>query len=160
MPDQPALPQVGQPAPDFSLTDGDGKTVSLADYRDKQAVVLYFYAKDDTPGCTKEACAFRDLGGEFAAKGAAILGVSPQDANSHTAFTGKYGLNFPLLSDPDHGMIEAYGSWGEKVFMGNHSIGVLRNTFVIDKGGVIRAVFPSVKVDGHADEVMAAVAAL
>jgi peroxiredoxin Q/BCP len=160
MPDKPLLPQVGEPAPDFSLTDGDGATVNLADFKGKQALVLYFYPKDDTPGCTREACAFRDLGSEFADAGAAILGVSPQDAKSHTKFTTKYGLNFPLLSDPDHAMIERYGSWGEKVFMGNRSMGVLRNTFVIDKDGVIRAVFPSVKVDGHADEVLAAVKAL
>jgi peroxiredoxin Q/BCP len=148
--------KVGEPAPDFSLTANDGRTVSLAAFRDKQAVVLYFYPKDDTPGCTKEACAFRDLTPDFAEKGAAILGVSPDSIDSHVKFREKFGLPFPLLADPDHAVAERYGVWKEKKNYGRTYMGIERTTVVIDKDGRIRKVFPKVSVEGHADAVLAA----
>jgi peroxiredoxin Q/BCP len=153
-------PAAGQPAPAFELAGSGGKTISLDDFRGKQAVVLYFYPKDDTPGCTKEACAFRDMGAQFAEAGAAILGVSTDDVASHDKFAGKFSLNFPLLADTDKSVSLAYGTWGEKTNYGKTSMGTLRTTFVIDRDGVIRNVFPSVKVDQHADEVLEAVRAL
>lgn len=148
--------KVGEPAPDFSLTANDGKTVSLADFRDKQAVVLYFYPKDDTPGCTREACAFRDLSAEFGAKGAVILGVSPDSVNSHVTFREKFGLPFPLLADTDHAVAERYGVWKEKRNYGRTYMGIERTTVVIGKDGTVKRVFPKVSVDGHADAVLAA----
>lgn len=150
-------PQVGDPAPTFTLPTTDGRQVSLDDFTGKQAVVLYFYPKDDTPGCTKEACTFRDMRGEFAAKGAEILGVSPDSVSSHEKFREKFQLPFPLLADEGHAIAEKYGVWQEKTFMGKTSMGIARTTFVIGRDGKVSAVFPNVKVDGHGDEVMQAV---
>jgi peroxiredoxin Q/BCP len=154
------MPAVGQPAPPFSLPMTGGKTISLADFKDKQAVVLYFYPADDTPGCTKEACAFRDLGTQFAEAGAAILGVSTDSVDSHEKFAGKFNLNFPLLADTDKSVSTAYGTWGEKSLYGKKYIGTTRATFVIDRQGIVRKVYPRVKVDQHADQVLAVVRAL
>ena len=148
--------QAGDQAPDFDLATSKGR-VALRDLRGKR-VVLYFYPKDDTPGCTKEACSFRDSFGRFEDAGAVVIGVSPDDGASHSRFTEKFGLPFTLASDPDHATAAAYGSWGPKTFMGRSYEGVLRNTFVIDPEGKIARVFPNVKPDGHADEVLAALA--
>jgi peroxiredoxin Q/BCP len=148
--------KVCEPAPAVSLVADDGKTVSLQDFRDKQAVVLYFYPKDDTPGCTKEACSFRDLSAEFAEKGAVILGVSPDDAKSHLKFRDKFSLPFPLLSDPGAEVAQRFGIWVEKTNYGKKYMGVERTTVVIGKDGTIKKVFPKVSVDGHVEEVLAA----
>ena len=145
----------GQDAPDFTLTTGDGETVSLGDLRGRK-VVLYFYPRDDTPGCTVEACAFRDAGPLFEARGAVVYGVSADNLRSHQRFTNKYGLTFPLLSDPDHRVAEAYGSWGPKTYMGRTYEGILRNTFLIDEQGKVARIWEKVKPQGHADEVLAA----
>jgi peroxiredoxin Q/BCP len=151
------LPAVGQPAPDFTLRSTDDTEVSLSSFKGKQAVVLYFYPKDDTPGCTAEACAFRDLRTLFHEHGAEILGVSPDTVASHKKFQAKYHLTFPLLADPDHAVAERYGVWQQKKFMGRQYMGIARTTFVIDKDGTIKAVFPNVKVEGHADQVLEAI---
>ena len=147
--------EVGKPAPDVSLVSDKGETVSLADFKDKQAVVLYFYPKDDTPGCTKEACSFRDLSAEFAEKGAVILGVSPDDTKSHVKFRDKFTLPFPLLSDPGAEVAQRFGIWVEKTNYGRKYMGVERTTIVIGKDGTIKKVFPKVSVDGHVEEVLA-----
>ena len=147
--------QAGDPAPDFELTAGDGSTVRLKDLRGRK-VVLYFYPRDDTPGCTKEACSFRDSSEAYAARGAAVFGVSADSAKSHLKFTNKFGLNFPLLSDPDHSVATAYDSWGLKKFMGREYQGIKRNTFLIDEQGKVARVWESVKPDGHAEDVLAA----
>ena len=147
--------KVGQAAPDFALATGDGETVRLKDLRGKK-VVLYFYPRDDTPGCTTEACAFRDLTPELERHGALVYGVSADTERSHQKFASKYGLTFPLLSDPDHRVIEAYGSWGEKKFMGRTYDGIIRNTFLIDERGKIARVWERVRTAGHAEEVLAA----
>ena len=138
----------GQKAPAFTLSADDGSKVRLADLAGSP-VVLYFYPKDDTPGCTKEACAFRDLKADLQALGAKVLGVSPDDVASHVQFRDKYQLNFPLLADPNHAVAEAYGAWREKNMYGKKSMGIVRSTFLIDKEGVIHRVWRSVKVDGH-----------
>jgi peroxiredoxin Q/BCP len=153
------LPDVGAAAPDFELPGTDG-TVKLSDFRGQKNVVLYFYPKDDTPGCTKEACGFRDLTPQFAAQDAVIFGVSADPMKSHEKFAAKYSLGFPLLSDEGGKVAQTYGAWGEKSFMGRKSIGMLRTTFVIDKNGRVARVFPNVKVDGHVDEVLKAVSEL
>jgi peroxiredoxin Q/BCP len=150
-------PRVGEPAPDFRLPSTEGRDIALSDYRGKQSVVLYFYPKDDTPGCTKEACAFRDLRGEFNTAGAEILGVSTDPLDSHHRFRAKYGLKFPLLVDEDHAVQDRYGAWGLKTVGDRTFKGTLRNTYLIDRTGVIRAIYPSVTVDGHADIVLEAV---
>jgi peroxiredoxin Q/BCP len=150
------LPDVGAPAPDFKLASTEDTDVSLADFKGKQAVVLYFYPKDDTPGCTKEACSFRDLRQLFKQHGAEILGVSADNVKSHKRFKEKFHLTFPLLADPDHAVAERYGVWQLKKFMGREHMGIVRTTFVVDKNGSIKAVFPNVKVEGHADEVLEA----
>jgi peroxiredoxin Q/BCP len=150
------LPEVGQPAPDFRLASTDDREVALSDFKGKQAVVLYFYPRDDTPGCTAEACSFRDLRSLFHEHGAEILGVSTDSVKSHKKFQQKYHLTFPLLADPDHAVADQYGVWQQKRFMGREFMGIARTTFVIDKNGTITAVFPNVKVDGHADKVLAA----
>jgi peroxiredoxin Q/BCP len=145
----------GSTAPAFTTTDTDGKTVKLKDLRGKK-IVLYFYPKDDTPGCTKEACSFRDAYAVFKKKGITILGVSPDKQSAHKKFTEKYKLPFTLLSDTDHEIAEAYESWGEKKFMGRTYLGVLRNTFLIDEQGKIKKIFQKVKPEEHAREVLEA----
>jgi thioredoxin-dependent peroxiredoxin len=150
------LPEVGQPAPDFSLPSTDDTTVRLSDFKGKQAVVLYFYPRDDTPGCSAEACSFRDLRSLFNEHGAEILGVSPDTIKSHKKFQQKYHLTFTLLADADHAVADQYGVWQQKRFMGRDYMGIARTTFVIDKDGTIKAVFPNVKVEGHADKVLQA----
>ncbi len=150
------LPQVGQPAPDFTLPSTDDRDVRLSDFRGKQVVVLYFYPRDDTPGCTTEACSFRDLRSVFNAQGAEILGVSPDTVKSHKKFQQKFHLTFPLLADVGHAVADQYGVWQQKKFMGREYMGIARTTFVVDKDGTIKAVFPNVKVEGHADKVLEA----
>jgi peroxiredoxin len=149
-----AAPKEGSVAPAFTLTADDGSQVSLAGLRGK-TVVLYFYPKDDTPGCTIEACGFRDAYGEIEAAGGVVLGVSRDTVEKHKKFKAKYNLSFPLLSDPDADVIAAYGSWGPKVFMGRKFDGILRTTVVIGPDGVIKKVFPKVSVKEHADEILA-----
>lgn len=145
---------VGDKAPAFTLkNDADGD-VSLKDFKGK-FVVLYFYPKDDTPGCTKEACEFRDLEKKFKNKNAVILGVSADPVTAHVKFKEKYGLPFQLLSDPSKKMIEAYGVWKEKSMYGKKYMGIERTTFLIDPEGKIQKIFPKVKVDGHVEEVLA-----
>ena len=147
--------KTGDPAPDFTLTAGDGTSVSLAALRGRP-VVLYFYPRDDTPGCTTEACSFRDLQTEFNKRQAAVFGVSTDNLKSHQKFAHKYDLTFPLLSDPDHAVAEAYDSWGLKKFMGREYNGVKRNTFLIGPDGKIARVWEAVKPAGHPEEVLAA----
>ncbi len=149
----------GETAPDFTLAADDGRQVKLSDLRGKP-VVLYFYPKDDTPGCTKEACAFRDRTAELEAKGAVVLGVSPDDVESHGKFRDKFSLNFPLLADLGHQVAERYGAWREKNMYGKVSMGVQRSTFVIDGEGKVRKVWKKVNVDGHDQQVLDALAAL
>jgi peroxiredoxin Q/BCP len=148
----------GKPAPEFELTSDSGETVSLASLRGKP-VVLYFYPKDDTPGCTAQACGIRDAWGEFERAGAVVLGVSPDDEASHAKFKQKYELPFPLLADTDHSVSEAYGVWGEKNLYGKTYWGVARSTFVIDADGTVAKVMRKVKPDTHADDVLAALPA-
>ncbi len=143
----------GQKAPAFTLTADDGRKVRLADLAGNP-VVLYFYPKDDTPGCTKEACAFRDLKTELQKLGAKLLGVSPDDVASHSRFRDKYELNFPLLADPDHAVAEKYGAWREKNMYGNKSMGVQRSTYLIDPQGKVARVWKRVQVDGHDQQVL------
>jgi len=145
----------GDVAPDFALTADDGTVVKLSALRGK-TVVLYFYPKDDTPGCTVEACSFRDNLSMLAGKGAVVLGVSPQDAKSHTTFKEKYSLTFPLLADTDHAVAERYGVWGLKKMRGREYMGILRTTFVIGGTGKVKKVFRNVKPEGHALEVAGA----
>jgi thioredoxin-dependent peroxiredoxin len=144
----------GTTAPDFTLPADGGGEVTLSDYRGKK-VVLYFYPKDDTAGCTAEACSFRDDYSEFVAAGAAVLGVSPDSIKSHDRFKTKYQLPFALLSDPDHEVAETYGAWGEKKMYGKTYEGILRSTYVIDEEGKIIKVFPKVKPKEHSQEVLA-----
>lgn len=145
---------VGDKAPDFTLKSDEEKTVSLSQLKGKK-VVLYFYPKDDTPGCTKEACSFRDGFSVIQKKGAIVLGVSTDSVESHKKFKEKFNLNFPLLSDADKKVVNAYGVWKEKALYGRKYMGIERTTFVIDENGKIKRVFPKVKVDGHYDEVLA-----
>jgi thioredoxin-dependent peroxiredoxin len=149
----------GKAAPDFTLSSSEGGEVSLKGLRGK-TVVLYFYPKDDTPGCTREACAFRDSQARIKKTGAVVLGVSPDSVASHEKFRAKYKLNFPLLADPDKTVAKKYGAYGEKVLYGKKTIGMIRSTFVIDGEGVVRKVFPKVRVDGHADAVLEALQTL
>ena len=146
---------VGKKAPAFSLKNGAGKTVKLSDFKGRK-VVIYFYPKDLTPGCTTEACAFRDDYAELQARGVEVLGVSADDVASHLKFSEKYNLPFQLLSDPDHTMIEKYGAWGEKSMYGKKYWGVVRMTYIINEEGLVSHVFPKVKPDGHSREIMAA----
>jgi thioredoxin-dependent peroxiredoxin len=150
------IPTVGSTAPTFSTTDDAGQTVRLADLTGK-TVVLYFYPKDDTSGCTTQACEFRDAWSELKAKGVIVLGVSPDNQASHQKFRAKHDLPFPLLMDTDHAIAEAYGVWGEKSMYGRKYWGILRTTFVIDGTGVIRHVFEKVKPKGHAEAILAVV---
>ncbi len=146
---------VGDRAPDFDLPDQTGKTHSLASLKGKQ-VVVYFYPKDDTPGCTVEACSFRDEYAALKKKDAVVLGVSPQGTDSHKRFADKYSLPFPLLADVDHQLAEAFGAWGEKSNYGKTYMGILRSTFIIGGDGKISHVWPKVKTQGHGAEVLAA----
>ena len=145
----------GKPAPAFALPSDSGETVSLESLRGKP-VVLYFYPKDDTPGCTTQACGIRDAWGEFEKTGAVVLGVSPDSAASHVKFKDKYELPFTLLADEDHSTAEAYGVWVEKSMAGKTFMGVERSTFVIDADGNVAKVMRRVKPDTHADDVLAA----
>ncbi len=147
--------QEGKPAPDFSLTSDAGGTVTLSELRGKP-VVLYFYPKDDTPGCTAQACGIRDTWGEFAERGAVVLGVSADSPESHVKFKEKYGLPFTLLADEDHAVAEAYEVWVEKNMAGKKYMGIERSTFVIDTEGNVTKVMRRVKPDTHADDVLAA----
>jgi len=144
---------VGEKAPDFSLPSTDGRTISLGDLRGKK-VVLYFYPKDSTPGCTKEACDFRDNVDRLKRKGARVIGVSADSVKSHEKFSKKYDLPFPLLSDESKEMLRAYGVWKEKSFMGRKYMGIVRTTVVIDEEGKIENVFENVSVKDHVDEVL------
>ena len=144
---------VGDKAPDFSLPSTDGNILSLNNFKGKK-VVLYFYPKDDTSGCTKEACSFRDNLARVKKKGAVLIGVSADSVNSHKKFTEKYDLSFPLISDEEKSMIKAYGVWKEKSMYGRKYMGIERTTFVIDEKGKIAHIFSKVKVDGHTDEVL------
>jgi len=145
----------GQIAPDFSLLDDRGQLVRLSNFRGRK-VVLYFYPEDDTPACTREACAFRDHFGDIQLHGAVILGVSPDTVEAHRKFKTKYHLNFPLLSDPERKVLKAYDVWQKKTMFGRTYMGVVRSTFIIDEAGRIAKIFTKVKVDGHAAEVLAA----
>ena len=145
----------GDVAPEFSAATNGGGKVSLADFKGKN-VVLYFYPRDDTPGCTKEACAFRDDFAEFKKRGATVLGVSTDSAKSHDKFVGKYKLPFTLLADEDKKIVTAYGVWGEKSFMGRKYLGTHRVTFLIGPDGHIKKIWPQVKPEEHAAEVLAA----
>ncbi|HEU5219629.1 MAG TPA: thioredoxin-dependent thiol peroxidase [Gemmatimonadales bacterium] len=149
------MPTPGQKAPPFSLPSDSGETVTLAGLKGKK-VVLYFYPKDDTPGCTVEACEFRDSWAAVKKTGAVVLGVSPDGVASHAKFRKKFSLPFPLLADPDHAMAERYGVWGEKSMYGRKYHGILRTTFVIDEEGRIVKVFEKVKPKGHAAQVLEA----
>ncbi len=142
----------GDKAPYFELADQDGKTVKLTDFAGKN-LVLYFYPKDDTSGCTKEACSFRDELPSFEGINAAVVGVSPDPVKSHRKFADKYSLNFTLLSDESKSMLEAYGVWKEKSMYGRKYMGVERTTYIIDPSGVVKNVFAKVKVEGHSEEV-------
>ncbi|MGH3130148.1 MAG: thioredoxin-dependent thiol peroxidase [Gaiellaceae bacterium] len=143
----------GKPAPDFELPSDDGSTVKLSDLRGRP-VVLFFYPKDDTPGCTVQACGLRDSYGDFRARGAVVLGVSRDGEASHQRFKSKYDLPFTLLSDGDHAVAERYGVWVERTFLGKTSMGIKRSTFVIDADGTVARALYGVKPDGHAELVL------
>jgi thioredoxin-dependent peroxiredoxin len=145
----------GTQAPDFDLTADGGGRVRLSDLRG-QPVVLYFYPKDDTPGCTTQACELRDEYAQFQERGAVVLGVSPDDETSHARFRSKHSLPFALLADPDHKVAEQYGVWGERDYRGKTYMGINRSTFVIDPGGRVARAFYGVKPQGHAEKILAA----
>lgn len=147
--------QEGVKAPGFKLVDEAGKSLDLAKFKGK-SVVVYFYPKDDTSGCTKEACGFRDAYGSFIERGAVVVGVSPDSSGSHARFKAKYGLPFVLLADPEHRALEAYGVWAEKSMYGRKYLGVVRSTYVIGEDGAILRAFPKVSPEGHAAEILAA----
>ncbi len=147
--------EVGQLAPDFTLPADGGGTVALSSFAGR-CVVLFFYPKDDTPGCTREACAFRDQGAAFATAGAVVIGVSKDGVASHDKFKAKYQLPFPLVSDGETTLAQAYGVWVEKMNYGRNYMGMERATFLIDGAGVVRSIWRKVKVDGHAEKVLAA----
>jgi thioredoxin-dependent peroxiredoxin len=151
--------EAGQPAPDFTLPDQDGQPVALEQFRGRP-VVLYFYPKDDTPGCTREACAFRDARADYENAGAQVIGVSPDSPASHRKFAEKYQLPFTLVADPERRVCQAYGVWKEKNLYGKKSMGVERTTFVIDRAGIVRKAFRRVKVDGHSEQVLEALQSL
>jgi peroxiredoxin Q/BCP len=144
----------GDKAPAFSLPDQDGKKVSLKDFAGQQ-VVVYFYPRDDTPGCTKEACQFNDNLRAFTRAKVPVVGISGDNADKHQKFRAKYGLKFPLLTDADHAVGEAYGAWGEKTLYGKKSVGVIRSTFLIGTDGTVVRPWYHVKADGHAAKVLA-----
>lgn len=151
--------EAGQPAPTFTLPDQDGREVALEDLRGRP-VVIYFYPKDDTPGCTTQACGIRDQWAEFEAAGAAVLGISPDTVDSHAAFAGKYDLPHTLLADPEREVLTAYGAWGEKVLYGKTTVGVIRSTFLVDAEGTVAKVWKRVQTKTHADRVLQAIADL
>ena len=153
------MPAPGDPAPPFEGTDQTGATVRLADFAGRP-LALYFYPKDDTPGCTKQACNLRDHTGALEAAGVAVVGVSADDAESHARFAGKYDLPFPLLADPDHEILEAYGAWGEKNLYGKKTVGIKRTTFLIGPDGTVLHVFKRPKTAAHAEEILARLDAL
>jgi peroxiredoxin Q/BCP len=148
--------KVGDTAPEFELESDTGEKVKLSSLRGKK-VVLYFYPKDNTPGCTTEACELRDRQPRLQRRGAVVLGVSPDSVKSHQKFKAKYDLPFPLLADTDHSVAEAYGAWGEKKMYGKTYQGILRTTFIIDENGTVEQVFEKVKPKGHGDQVLEAV---
>jgi len=148
------MPEVGAPAPDFEGKTQTGETIRLSDFRGKK-VALYFYPKDDTPGCTKQACNLRDHFDVLRDAGIVVLGVSGDDVASHEKFAGKYHLPFPLIADPEHEILEKYGVWGERNLYGRKFMGIKRTTFLIDENGVIRHVFKRPKVSEHAEEILA-----
>lgn len=143
----------GHIAPDFNFTNNDGENIKLSDFRGKK-VVLYFYPKDDTPGCTKEACGFRDDYDEILETGAVVIGISGDNDKSHEKFRLKYNLPFFLASDPEHIVSDAYGTWGLKKMLGKSYMGIIRSTYIIDENGVITKVFPKVTPEGHSREVL------
>lgn len=145
----------GNKAPDFTTTDQDGNKVKLSSLKG-QRVVLYFYPKDDTPGCTKEACSFKEANDTYVDKNIRVLGISPDNEKSHQKFIGKFDLPFTLLTDPEHKIAEKYGAWGEKSMYGKKYMGIFRYTYLIDEQGKIAKIFTKVKVAEHADEVLAA----
>jgi thioredoxin-dependent peroxiredoxin len=145
----------GDRAPQFSLVSDDGSKVSLSDYSGRR-VVVYFYPADDTPGCTKEACQFSDLIDDYAALDVEIVGISPDDRDSHQRFQDKYGLRIRLLSDPSHKTMEEYGAWGEKTLYGKKSTGVIRSTFLVGPDSRIERAWYNVRADGHAAKVLGA----
>lgn len=149
----------GQKAPDFDLESSEGGRVSLRGLKG-QTVVVYFYPRDMTPGCTREACAFRDARAPMRKRGVVVLGISPDSLQAHAKFKDAHKLNFPLLSDPDKAVAKKYGAWGEKTMYGRKLMGMIRSTFVIDAKGVVRKVFPRVRVDGHDAQVLQAIDAL
>lgn len=152
--------KVGDPAPEFAAPTQTGEVLSLAQFKGRQPVVLYFYPKDDTPGCTREACAFRDAWAALQQAGAVVLGVSTDPVKAHARFAAKYQLPFPLLADEDRKIVTAYGVWGEKTFMGRKYQGTHRVTFLIGRDGRIRHIWDQVKPEHHATEVLEAVRAL
>ena len=153
-----SMPQAGDLAPEVALPDEHGVIHRLADRRGSWTVV-YFYPKDDTPGCTTEACGFRDVSGELGGLGAEVWGISPDGAGSHAAFRAKFGLPFTLLSDVDHAAAEAFGAWGEKRNYGRTYMGIIRSSFLVDPDGRVATAWPSVRADGHADQVVEALRA-
>ena len=148
------LPVIGKPAPDFTLPSTTGEPISLKQFKGKKTVVLYFYPKDDTPGCTKEACGFRDLREQFEAAGAVILGISNDPVDSHLKFREKHKLPFDLVSDEDAAVSKAYGVYKQKNLYGKKYLGIERTTFIIDRTGRIAQIYPKVKVEGHVQEVL------
>jgi peroxiredoxin Q/BCP len=149
----------GDAAPDFTLPDQDGKEVTLSDLRG-ETVVVYFYPRADTPGCTTQACGIRDRGAEYREAGARVIGISPDEPPALKKFAGKYDLDFTLLGDPDHAVADAYGAWGEKSMYGKKYMGMLRSTFIVDPGGRIARVFPKVQPKKHDGLVLKALAEL
>ena len=145
--------EAGDKAPAFTLPDQDGKKISLREFKGGN-VVVYFYPADDTPGCTKEACQFNDNLQAFSRAGVKVVGISPDGGAKHTRFREKYGLKFPLLSDPEHTVMSAYGAWGEKTMYGKRTVGTIRSTFLIDAKGVVTRACTSVRADGHAAKVL------
>jgi thioredoxin-dependent peroxiredoxin len=146
-------PAVGQPAPEFEGTTHDGDTIHLSDYRGRK-LALYFYPKDDTPGCTKQACSLRDGYRELLDAGIAVVGVSADDRESHARFTERYELPFPLIADPDRRILMQYGVWGERTLYGRKMIGTLRTTFLIDEQGILREIIKRPKTEAHAEEIL------
>ena len=158
MPTASLLPVIGKPAPDFSLPSTSGETVSLRQFKGKKTVVLYFYPKDETPGCTKEACSFRDLREDFERAGAVILGVSNDPIDSHQKFREKHKLPFDLLADEDTSVSKAFGVYKQKNLYGKKYMGIERTTFIVDRTGRIAQIYPKVKVEGHVQDVLSFIA--